>query len=87
MQFVDFCAACVLVALLAAWGLTLLRKWGAIERMQVRGCDLVSRLASCDFCLSWWAGVAVSVIAATVLGEWELLAAPFFSTMITRALL
>lgn len=87
MLLTDFCMAVLLVALLAAFGLTLLRKWGAIEWLQVHGCAFLAKLASCDFCLSWWAGVALSVLAALLLAEPLLLAVPFFSTMITRILL
>ena len=82
-----FLTCVVLVALLAAWVLLLFLKWGIIEWLQVHGSDLVSKAANCFFCMSWWMCVVLSIIAAVVLGEWSVLAVPFFATPITRRLL
>ena len=44
----------IVVALIAAFVLTLLRKWGVIEWVQIHGNDFFSKMFNCDFCLSWW---------------------------------
>lgn len=81
------------MALLAAWLLLFLTKTGAVEWLQVHGNALVHSLASCWFCLSWWACVVIA--AAVAAAEWIVLGSvppsmvivPFLSTPITRKLL
>lgn len=77
----------VLVALLAAFLLTLLRKWGVIEWVQVHGNEFFAKMFNCDFCLSWWACVLISLIAFVLTGNTVFFGVPFCSTMITRGLL
>lgn len=83
----DFVLYTAVVALLAAFGLTLLKKWGVVEWVQVHGNDFFNKMFRCDFCLSFWAGVALSIIFAVVTGNPAILLVPFCSTMITRFLL
>ena len=73
---VTFIIWVLVVATVAAFLLTLLKKWGVIEYVQVHGNDL-----------SWWAGVVLSVLFAICTGNPALLLVPFCSTMITRYLL
>jgi len=75
------------VALAAASGLTLLRKWQVIEWVQVHGNEFFAKMFNCDFCLSFWAGVALAILLAFITGDPTLLLVPFCSTMITRFLL
>lgn len=82
-----FLFSTVVVALVAAFGLTLLRKWGVVEWVQVHGNDFFNKMFRCDFCLSWWASVVLSVFFAICSGNPWLLLVPFCSTMITRKLL
>jgi hypothetical protein len=77
----------LIVATAAAFGLSLLKKWGIIEYIQVHGNDFFAEMFSCNFCLSWWAGVVLSTIFAIFTGNLWLLLIPFFSTPITRKLL
>lgn len=83
----EFIFYVILIAMLAAFVLTLLRKWGVIEWVQVHGNDFFAKMFSCDFCLSWWAGVILSVLMLIMTGNPVLLGVPFCSTMITRKLL
>lgn len=77
----------VIVALLAAFEITLLRKWGVIEWVQVHGNKFFSKMFNCDFCLSWWACVLICIFAFAVTLNPMFVSVPVFSTMITRALL
>lgn len=86
-MMLDFLLYVVVVALFSAFGLTLLRKWGAIEYVQVHGSDFFAEMFNCDFCLSWWAGVVVSIVWAIFVGDAVLLLVPFFSTKLTQKLL
>ena len=73
----------LVVALVAAWVILLLNKWGVIEWLQVHGNVLVSKAASCVFCLSWWVCVAVSLVLFILTGDWSLVFAPVLATPIT----
>lgn len=77
----------VLVALVAAFIITLARKRGMIEYMQVHGNDFLSEMAGCDFCLSWWAGVCLSAVTVLYTGDAIYMSVPFFSTMITKKII
>lgn len=39
----------VVTALVAAFGLTLLRKWGVVEWVQVHGNEFFAKMFNCDF--------------------------------------
>lgn len=77
----------VFVALLAAFFLLLLRKIGVVEYIQVHGNSFFAQMFSCDFCLSWWSGVVIAILATAISGELSILITPFISTPITRKLL
>ena len=74
----------VCVALLAAWVLLLLTKWGVVEWLQVHGDEFVSRAAGCSFCLSWWTCVALCTCAWLYDGDIRWAVVPFMATPITR---
>ena len=56
------------------------------EWLQVRGCGLVSEMASCDFCLSWWTCVLMCGIGWLVTGSVEWVPSAFVATMVCRML-
>lgn len=74
-------------ALLAAFYLSLMIKWGWIEYAQVHGNDLVHKLASCYFCLSFWMNCLITAILMIVTLDPYLVVIPFISTPITKNLL
>ena len=74
----------VMVALLAAFVVLLVKKWGIAEYWQIHGNDFVSRLFSCDLCMSFWACVIVSAVATAVSGDVRMMAVPFMAMPITR---
>lgn len=84
---IEFAVSVLLVAALAAFAVLLMKKWGIVEWLQVNGSDLISKLANCNFCLSFWAGVLLSAMAVLLTGNGYFMAIPFFSTPITRYLL
>ena len=77
----------LVVATVAAFLLTVAKKWGVIEYVQVHGNDFFNKIFRCDFCLSWWVVVLLSVLFAICTGNPALLLVPFCSTTITRILL
>ena len=76
----------VLVALLAAFVVLLVKKWGIAEYWQIHGNDFVAKLFSCDLCMSFWACVIVSLVATVALGDVRMMAVPFMAMPITRML-
>ena len=88
MALLDFAIVTAIVACVSAWILLLLGKWNAIEWLATNGNELVSKMAQCNFCLSWWANVAVAcfVMVAFDLGI-VMICVPFVATPITRKML
>jgi len=87
MVILDFVCWCAVVALASAFALSLARKWGVIEWLQVHApTEFLGKLFSCKFCLSWWVSVGISVILWLAVGQAALLLAPICSTLIAREL-
>ena len=77
----------VFVALVAAFVVALLKKWGVAEYMQVHGDRFTSQLFSCDFCMSWWASVLVMLLSISFVGDNAVyMLAPVLATPIARYL-
>lgn len=74
------------VALAAAFALLLLKKWGIIEWLQVHGNDLISKMANCDFCLSWWTCLVVATVAAILAQDPFCILTAVMATPLTRKL-
>jgi hypothetical protein len=76
-----------IVALTAAFIILLLKKWGAIEWLQVHGSNLVSQMANCDFCLSCWTSLSVAIALALCIDDWRAVFVSLLATPICRKLL
>lgn len=77
----------IVVALVAAFVVVLLKKWGVAEYMQVHGDRFTSQLFSCDFCMSWWASVFVMLLSVSFIGDNVVyMLAPVLATPIARYL-
>ena len=77
----------VVVGIVAAFFITLAKKWGIVEQMQMRGSELVSEMAHCDFCLSWWMSCVLTLLYVLATGEVDMVYMPFVGTMVSRFLL
>ena len=77
----------ILNALTAAFLLSLFRKVGIIEYVQVHGNDFFSKMFNCDFCLSWWINVILAIIVAIIFMCPIYLIVPFCATTLTRKML
>ena len=66
---VNFVCSIFVVATITAFVVTLMHKWGLVEYMQVRGKSIVPELAKCNFCLSWWVALVLSVALSFALEE------------------
>lgn len=77
---------CIMAGAIAAYALVLLSKWGVVEWMQVRGSRLVSEMASCGFCLSWWTCVLLCGMGVLLTGSVEWIPSAFVATMVCRML-
>ena len=84
---INFVMTVAVIALVASWIILLIGKNGLMEYLQIYSPKLISEMFSCDFCLSWWVGVALSVCFAIATGDWILLLCPFCTTPLTRILL
>ena len=88
MALLDFAILTAIIALISAWVLLLLNKIGAIEWLAVNGNKLISEMAQCQFCLSWWTNAIITLFIVLTLNDYAtLLLAPFVASPITRKLL
>ena len=76
----------VAVALMAAFVVLLVKKWGWAEWMQIHGDRYTSKLFSCDLCMSFWAAMVICVGLACWNNEPLFVIVPMFSTPISRML-
>ena len=77
----------LIIALAAAFVVLLVKKWGIDEWMQIHGDTITSKLFSCDFCMSFWTCVILTMVVMMFYEDSYLLAVPFLSTPLTRWLL
>ena len=85
---VTYIIVVLLVASAASWLLGLAYKWGLIEYVQVHThFDIINRMFSCQFCLSFWTGMLLSIVAVALLNDWIFFLVPIFSTNITKQLI
>ena len=82
----QFLTIVVLVALLASFLVLLLTKWGVVEWMQVHGDTVLSKMASCSFCLSFWACVLCALLFTLAYDDVRYVFVPFFAAPLTRYL-
>lgn len=75
-----------IVGCISAFILLLVNKLGLIEMLQVHGNDIMSELASCDFCMSWWMCLVISLFVI-VIDPTTGFFIPFIATPICRRLL
>lgn len=74
------------VALLAAMMVLLVKKWGVAEWIQIHGDKFLSKLFSCDLCMSFWAAMCFAVVLCCVYDDAGWLLLPFLTTPVTRML-
>ena len=75
-----------LVALMAAFIVLLVKKWGIAEWMQIHGDKYLSKLFSCDLCMSFWAAMCVCLVLMCWNNDNTLIFVPMFTTPISRML-
>ena len=76
----------VFVALLAAFIVLLVKKWGWAEWMQIHGDKFLSKLFGCDLCMSFWAGLFISFAFVMWYDDPIYVIMPVFTTPLTRML-
>ena len=74
-------------ACLAAFCVGFFYKVGFIEFLQTKGGRLIAELANCQYCISFWANVAVAIGLVIYTQNICLIVIPLFSTQITRKLI
>ena len=88
METLTFVCVGAIQACLSAWLLLLLNKLGAIDWLEINGNDFFSKMARCQFCLSWWTNVVFTTIGVLATNDFAtLFILPFVATPITRKLL
>lgn len=83
----DFVLLTIIIALLSCFVILFIEKIGYRELMQVRAPKLISELFSCDFCLSWWINLIITLSFCVMACEWHFIFCAVVATPITRRLL
>lgn len=66
----EFVCQIIILSLFVVFVLILADKWGIRTLMQIKGPEIVSKMARCTFCMGFWTGVCLGVIATVVTGDW-----------------
>lgn len=83
----DFVLSAIIIATLASWIVLFITKIGLREYVQIHGSKIVAELFSCDFCLSWWVCLMLSVICSIITGDLTMVLCAFCATPISRYLI
>lgn len=76
----------IMVALMAAFAVLLMKKWGIAEYFQVHGNKFFSQLFSCDLCMSFWTCLVLSLALVIVYNDPWLIITAIPATPVTRML-
>lgn len=88
LQIVYLVVAAIGCALLSAFVIEVLEKWGWRHKVQMSASSrLISEMFGCDFCLGFWISVVISVISAVLSRDAWLLVLPVLSAPLTRRIL
>ena len=79
--------ALICLILVPAFTILLLSKTGIREAIIAKAPRIISKLFSCDFCLSFWMSLILACILAIFFKEISILFIPILSTPITRILI
>ena len=80
------CEMILAVALAAAFVVLVVKKRGWAEWMQIHGDKFLSKLFSCDLCMSFWAGLFISIAFVCWYDDPIYMIMPVFTTPLTRML-
>lgn len=88
MSMLEFMICSIVEGSLAAFVLTLGYKWDIVYALQEKAKSrLMKELTNCQFCMTFWICVALSLVASVLTGEWVLMLAPMVATKIGLKLL
>lgn len=76
----------MIVSSISAFIILFIAKVGILEHMQMSKCKLLSKMAQCDFCLSFWVCVLVTAVMLVLFRDPYLIIVPIMSTPLTRVL-
>jgi hypothetical protein len=77
-------AIVTVVALASAFFILLISKIGLRDKVILRAPKLISQMFECDFCLSFWVALVISILFSIMLGSWVVLIVPLLSAPLTR---
>lgn len=84
---VNLLAISVICACVSAFIVTLLRKWGVTEYLEVNGDEMMQKLVRCNFCLSFWITAFLACVTTSLTGDIVYLLIPIIATPLARILL
>ena len=79
--------AAIIIACISAFFILFISRIGLRDRFIERSPKLISKMFGCDFCLSFWTGLFISIVFAIFTQDILLIGLPIMTTPITRILL
>lgn len=73
-----------IVALASAFFILFISKIGLRDKVILHAPKLISCMFECDFCLSFWTALVISMLIAVLLDSWAVMVIPLLSTPLTR---
>lgn len=83
----DWLVKIICLSLFAAFVILLITKIGLREWVQTFAPKLLSKLFSCDFCLSFWICVLISFVFYIFVKDENILVLPFLASPLTRLMI
>ena len=77
----------IIISLTAAFVILFITKIGIRNWLAERSPKLIYEMLNCDFCLSFWVGLAITLIVIAIGADWYYIFLPVLTTPITRFLL
>lgn len=75
------------ISLAAAFSILYIDKVGIRDQIILKAPSLISKLFSCDFCLSFWVSLAFAILLAILFNEIIIIFVSVLATPITRILI
>lgn len=77
----------IIIALISAFVILFITKVGLRDFVIEQGPRLISKMFNCDFCLSFWTNVFMTIIVISYTGFLPFMVIPILATPITRILI
>ena len=84
---IEFVCVTIFIASYSCFSILFIGTTGIREQVIIKAPIMISKLFSCDFCLSWWTCLFISIVWAILSGDCRYVLCSIAATPITRIML